>query len=513
MKKRFFAFVLTTILVFSFASCAAQSVPLLIDGKDASSYHIVIADDADFDIRYAAYRLQKLLIDRYGTEIPVVTDISERVGREILLGNTSRPESERLAMNEYNIKIENGNLVLNSGHYTGICVALDYLENFLKEQGQTARIGKKFTYVGTISENLPLTWNSDGSAEKLLGVPAVTEPYRLVWNDEFDGDKLDYEKWSGFSNMKMNQTTLIFDERTVRVAAGSLYLIADITDAEARTYISNYSVTTQDTMNFSGGYLEMRARVPFYGMGEWPSWWSNSARSVLYQKAYRDAHNGELYPSGYVAEVDFFEVFSSRNTLLPTLHKWFHGWIMDEYGMENDIMIYNTDAGKSVNRVNREYYFYSSGDKKASEVARDWHTYGFLWTEELMAFSVDGVFYYSYPMTDDKGSEWFNPSCVSAKNGELRKFGMDGYAYDNMALSIILNNMLFTEEYSANNSWASAYSVKAQNDDVFFPLVYEIDYMRLYQKEGDRLYTPERIGKGTAMFDEARYRYELYGEK
>jgi hypothetical protein len=228
--------------------------------------------------------------------------------------------------------------------------------------------------------------------------------------------------------------------------------------------------------------------------------------------AYRDAHNGELHDAGYTVEVDFFEQFSSRDTVVPNLHKWFKWEYRENFGAPNRVQISGVDAGAELSGT-RSYKFKANGNKTAQEVANDWHVYGFLWTPGYMAFSVDGEFYYSYSLLDKDQSTKFNPTYRNEETGESKTFKMDGYTYDNMALAIILNDMFFPEKYCASEdgAWASERAVKAENDDVFFPLMYYVEYMRLYQTEGDRLYTPDVIGEGTKLYDPTRFDYAKNG--
>ena len=108
----------------------------------------------------------------------------------------------------------------------------------------------------------------------------------------------------------------------------------------------------------------------------------------------------------------------------------------------------------------------------------------------------------------DEDQSSFNPTYTSSETGEKRTFKMDGYTYETLALAIILNDMFFPEAYceSEGGAWAAGSVVKAKNDAELFPLVYTVDYMRLYQTEGDILYTPDIFG-GTKMFTASRFQY------
>jgi hypothetical protein len=177
---------------------------------------------------------------------------------------------------------------------------------------------------------------------------------------------------------------------------------------------------------------------------------------------------------------------------------------LDGKPVPNRVQLSGIDAG-SVQSGTRTFQFQDQDGKTAEEIANDWHTYGFLWNEEMMAFSVDGEFYFAYSLRDDEqASAHFNPVFRDKLTGETRRFGMKGYG---QAIGVILNNMFFSEAYGASDGgrWSAHRVINKENDDKFFPLVYEVDYMRLYQTEGDKLYTPEKVGEGQKMFDPSRY--------
>ena len=459
----------------------------MIKTANLSTYSIKIPENACFDIRLDAFKLQKAISEKYGMTCPIVTECD---------GNAIAISLDESLGTKYGIIADNGNSVkIIGGHFVAIHDAIKYL---ISNMGDDVFFDSEELWG---QADVEIDWQDDGSAAALLnGTTGEKKNYRLVWNDEFDGEKIDYEKWSGCANMGLKNVTLTFDDDTVKVEDGKLIMTTDVIDRENRKYISNYSVSTHDTMNYSGGYLEMRAKVPMKGMGEWPSYWAISTDSEIFLKKYMSEHDGNVPPTGYSVEVDMFEVFSSKDTVIPNLHKMFYlgyhkmgistGKYFDKNGnpMPDRVQLSGIDVGASESGT-RGYTF------ESTEVANDWHNYGFLWNKDLMAFSVDGVFYYAYSMHDTDKNESFNPTYYD-KDGNPRRFGMDGFEYQNMALSLILNNMLFPE----NGIFPWAQEIDKKNDDALFPLKYEVEYMRLYQTEGDKIYTPQVIGEGKKYF-------------
>jgi hypothetical protein len=101
----------------------------------------------------------------------------------------------------------------------------------------------------------------------------------------------------------------------------------------------------------------------------------------------------------------------------------------------------------------------------STAIANEFHNYGFLWTENVMAFSVDGEFYWSYDLSDEH-------NFGNAKQGKMEGFR-------DLYLDIILNNMIFTEDYGKIGSWMADRYLKLR--DAHLPILYEVDYMRYYK--------------------------------
>ena len=260
--------------------------------------------------------------------------------------------------------------------------------------------------------------------------------YRLVWNDEFDGNKLDTEKWGFAPKMGGSEDLLLSEDgKTVRVENGALILTADAFSDPMRPsvkYSVNYSVTTFKTMSFVYGYVEMRARVPFKH-GAWPSFWMVTTDAL-----------GSTKGREYETEVDIFEVFSNTVTAVPNIHKWYKNG--ENKGLHNQ---FNGFEGKQSAR----YVF------KDNKTACDWHVYGFEWTAQRMTMFVDGEAYMTYDLS-------YNFD---------HKSDMGGF---HQPMYLILNNHLFTE----NLYWVPSADQIVKPEDL--PSVYEIDYIRLYQQPG-----------------------------
>lgn len=279
----------------------------------------------------------------------------------------------------------------------------------------------------------------------------MTDNYILVWSDEFSTGTLDTAKWSFADRMAPNsdmQTLTTADVANVMTnenGTGMLRLRAYKT--EDGSFKTTKSVTTCKTMDYLYGYLEMRARVPI-GQGVWPSLWLTSNSRTYNTLIENGVPACQKYDYGI--EVDVFEVFSN-NFAIPNIHKW---W-------KEGTDVYNELKAQGSNQNDQYNALVSGGSQKYDISDGGWHTYGMLWTPDEISMYVDGVKYHTYNLNENFG------------HGDMAGF--------KQPLSIIINNHLFTEGYFNNgaNSWANSYKV---DSETFTEAVYDIDYIRLYQK-------------------------------
>lgn len=266
---------------------------------------------------------------------------------------------------------------------------------------------------------------------------------RLIWTEEFNVDSISQidtftQKYDTMTSSDSNLVTSTSEENYF-VDSDTGELVLRVTSDGNRNYKTPKSVTTRDIMSFRYGYLEMRAKVP-YQTCVWPSFWLQPDKSAWNKTT-------------YTGEIDIFEVFGSKTGLSCNLHKW-----------------YTNSEGKSVSTTIGSNGNYLYGERKytfdSTALANDYHTYGFEWTPEFMAFYIDGELYCKIDITEETGE--YNPAVP----------GMDcfhNYYY------VCLNNWLFTEQ----NSWSGTY---VENVEDFGTVDYRIDYIRLYQNLSEDVY-------------------------
>ncbi len=312
---------------------------------------IVPKDDAK---ALATAELLQAYYKELGLEIPIKDDSESESSKEILIGNTSRAESDNsLAENRLNVSIKNNKLVFDGGHSVTVDSAV-----------------KKFIRLAPKKDE---AYIFDLTTDFKSSLSGELEGYKYVWGDEFEGQGLDDRNWTLAVNMKgSRQVELSKDKNVVDVNDGRLKLHALSyfnNDRQGTQYRVPYSVVTQKKMNYVYGYAEVRSRIP-YKTGCWPSFWT---RSTDYLQGYRNYD--------YMVEVDIYEIFRTTHAY-ATLHKWYRG------GGST-----NTANGYVATNPNRHVFEYTPS------LTFEYHTYGYEWTPTQIKMSVDGEVFCTFDIT------------------------------------------------------------------------------------------------------------------
>ena len=319
--------------------------------------------------------------------------------------------------------------------------------------------------------------------------------YSYVWGDEFTNDTIDYgdglHSNSPIKEGKIWDTTSMvpwFDDISIPakpedrkkynyIKDGALTMKAGCFDwsnqgnqtfnfkpiNDKLKYAMGGVITTRKTMVFRKGYAEIRAKVPFLN-GAWPAWWLRSTGSDLIK-----------YPDGgtdktpiYTWEIDIFEAWTYLGTTIyPNVHKWYK----NTYDAKTDTVFDyegNDITSKITGQKNRESSQFSCvvPNRKTYNFDLDnfddYHTYGFLWTDDKMAFSVDGKVYFTVDLTT----------------------AYDGYCdgrYDyNQYMYFLFDSHLMTPGASWGGTQEQRYTGNGDTSDVEF----NVEYIRLWQEQG-----------------------------
>ncbi len=368
-----------------------------------------------------------------------------------------------LSLNKWTITVASGNIVVRGGHYAALEAGLNALLPLLTQTNATLRSG--YTDQGTVFHiTLGDTFG------QTYGRYGATSTYQMVWSDEFNGKSIDFDRWSFSDENPVKQG--VSRSNSAYIENGNLVVRA-IKAAGEDIFRTSNLLTTYDTMNFYGGYLEMRAKIPFKGIGEWVSLWATTGRATLFKRDWWRAGNtgdpeknnaGENKPGAFGVEVDIFEVFSSgTGNLAPNIWLWHDGTRISQL---------DTNYG----------YAHGSHNYTVPDLASDYHIYSFYWNQNWMVFAIDG---YPYMAVDMRQTTYGDPYYCSPERS---------------ALSLRLQNDVFTPQYGewSGGTWASGL---AANATASYKSEFIVDYIRLYQCASDILYLPEEIGAGEETYD------------
>lgn len=375
---------------------------------DGPAGYVIVVPDGNSELSKVAANLQNFFLTKYNMQLDVVSDKTFVAAKEILIGNTNRAESKNtLKENEVEVKISNKKLVFAGGHNVTVKTGVERFIRLAPEKG----VATTFKVA------------TDFKTTALSG-------YKYIWGDEFEGDDVDFTKWKLHAVMEgTTKAQLSYDRDVIRVEDGRLKLEARRfynPDRAGTEYKIPVGVSSQDNMNFTYGYCEIRCRLPMFA-GVWPGWWTRST-DVL--KGYRSQE--------FMAEVDMFEIFGTGD-VIPGIIKIYPD---------------HTDAYWVTHRP-RNVWTYDDTDTAIYE----YHTYGWEWTPEKMVMYVDGIAYQTFDLSDNFDD----------------KSDMSGFHDPEY--------MIFTNHVITDDSWQSGPLL--ENSHSKLPACFYIDYFRLYQKDGE----------------------------
>lgn len=183
--------------------------------------------------------------------------------------------------------------------------------------------------------------------------------YKVVWRDEFDGDKVDATKWG--SPQQKRQGSSLWHKRNVSVKDGAAVLKIRKTQDSTYRYESACLRTTKSyakadrLFEFAYGYVEVRCKLPKYVRSDyWFAAWMMIG----------NVNNNTNTREG--CEVDIMETFRvyDRGSIPHTFH-----W--GGYGVSHNVAGYTATPNLDL-------------------LDGNWHTFGCLWEKEGMTFTIDG---------------------------------------------------------------------------------------------------------------------------
>ena len=388
--------------------------------------------------------------------------------------------------------------------------------------------------------------------------------YYYAWGDEFDkpvDNTVNYSKWvihnqdvddiapsdatyAQYEAGKIGTFTATRDQhKNLNVVSdGSLELKREVGGTDGNLKFYGSGVTTEQTMLFKRGYMEMVATVPSDGYS-FPAWWLQTTMShnnynissSLYSKIYElnDAYNGALYytPTDYrtykyklpnhTTEIDIFEVIqqpgitgtlpsyatlnpSSRNSLLLGLHKWYSYnynsadsafYNLDWNNLPGSGTAFNTmtvnyaDSNHTTIKSNSKYTTdYNGTDDTTSRPNHLRYTYG----TSGVTNNVIKEHKYTFLWNDSQlvfGCYETDGTEIYVKSIDISDIGYDGVAANmNQYAYMMFDNSMWTSSARkiAGKEVKRTLSSNSKSEVLDLLNSFTIEYVRLYQADGNR---------------------------
>lgn len=301
--------------------------------------------------------LKKTVESETGCIFEIVEDAYEQPGKfEIIVGNTNREGVEKIDdYDAFSIKIDGSKVYLNGGHNYSTAMAVSEFA--------------KLIAAGDVTDSSSTT----GSYAKTVASYDKTKLYTPAWWDDFNGTEIDLTKWSvqngGASAAYNNKKSTRSSDPAITGVENGLFHIRPTQDET--TYYGGL-LNSQSHMNFKYGYVEISEKIP-NAHGFWTALWTCSGDPTE--------------TTVFSPEIDINESFGNGNVVAANCHAWPRE--ANPIAKENGYTHYSLDGSTYGSKKRR----YSLDNRSFND---DFHTFGFLWTDDTMAFTCDGEIYFSY---------------------------------------------------------------------------------------------------------------------
>ena len=270
--------------------------------------------------------------------------------------------------------------------------------------------------------------------------------YRLVWHDEFDGDRLDPSNWDYQLGGWGDNTQQVYRRENVSVHGGALHLTGKYSpgtpswngNSQTTSYqdFTSGFVHSKNLRSFTYGYFVARVKLPK----------SRSSWSAFWLSPQNGAYGG--WPRS--GEIDVFESKGSLPGFVQSNAHWF------------------SEASANPRRQQRPNY--STRDTTVN-TQDEFHTYALQWEPTKLTFFLDGV----------KTHEINGPFTGMEHHGPGAPFDGPFYLRLNHAIGgKFLGDTPYQDAHAARSDY------EGNGTDV------EVDYVRVFQRDGD---TPPPSGR------------------
>lgn len=366
----------------------------------------------------AMENVAKTIYENTGYMLEIRHDVDVEAGDyEIIVGNTNRGNDIMTDVDAFSITVSGKKVVLNGGSAHATAMAVSEFGKLLK---------------GDVKDTVV-----NGSYNATIGTYDKATTMSYAWGDDFDGDTLDTSKWyqstpkeSGVKGENGKTSVRSDDPSDVFLNDGKFHICA----RQDESYYYGGRITSQKTMRYKYGYLEMSAVLP-HGTDFWVALWACGDAGQATAEQYN------MYP-----EIDVVECFGNSAMYYANCHSW--PTVLGESNGFEHTSLDNTHANEKK---------YQCPDSKL--LTNDFHTYGMMWTEDAMSFVCDGDAYFTYDFRDD--------------NEDKNTFNQEMYIIISMALGFDSNSMSIND--ATPEDW--------QNTNKYI-----VDWINIYQKDDGKSY-------------------------
>lgn len=218
--------------------------------------------------------------------------------------------------------------------------------------------------------------------EEVNSIEVPEEDYNLVWEDNFNGEKLDLNKWRYETGYVRNNELqeYVTGEENVYLEDGDLVLKATKKDEPVtinghELLYNSGSIETFGHQDVLYGKIEMRAKLT-NGKGFWPAFWTLGSEWT----SEGQLNTGTAWPD--CGEIDIMEApVQNENGINYDTHATLH------YGNGSDRPWFPGCEGVYTHDEN---------------LADDYHIYGINWTPEKIQWYFDDKVFYEWDITDNE---------------------------------------------------------------------------------------------------------------
>lgn len=356
-----------------------------------------------------------------------VLNATEDKDYEIIVGECVRDGvKNKFDRDDYEIRVEDKNIYLNGGSPKAIAMAVTEFTAMITSKSDV-------TSADTVS---------CGNYNSVIKKYDSASYYRLTWSDDFDGNDIDEAKWhirwgeTAYSAPAGQKSTYRGNKELKNnyVKDGYLYIVATETDTARYGGL----LTTQGMMEYYKGYIEISTLHPRCE-GVWTALYTMSAVGPADGNnvwAWSHQNNDDRI---YYNETDVEECYGAGSWVYQNTFAW-PTQLGQNMGLSGAIHVNNN---------------YSCTDDRGFWM--DFHTYGFeLLDKTTITFTVDG-----------------NVSFVQKLNEGGEQEAYDQPVFLRIAMAAGTANHALSSNPEDWNKYGS----------------YIIDYVHIYQHQGDKLYT------------------------